>query len=78
MNVELTPNELDAIAQRVAVILEPRAEQASPWLDVKAASTYTGIPASTLYKDKTIPRHKPAGRLVFHRGELDDYMRGAP
>jgi excisionase family DNA binding protein len=77
ISFELPPDLVDLIAERVSERLAERHDtDKSPWLTVERASEYTGIPKSTLYKNRAIPRHKPDGRLLFHRDELDAYVRG--
>ncbi len=77
VELTLTPAMLEEIAAQVAAQLSDHVRgDGSPWLDIHGAAAYTGIPASTIYKNKAILRHKPDGRLMFHRAELDAYMRG--
>ena len=70
---------LDVIVERVsAVVLERLREEigASPWMTRAAAAEYLGLPVSRLEKDRTIPRHKDGGRVVYHRAELDAHFLG--
>jgi len=52
---------------------------ASPWLDVKAAAAYLGISPNALRKRvdaRLVPVHRDAaGRLRFHRSDLDETMK---
>ena len=68
---ELIDSIADAVRQRLAD--EPTA---SPWLDRKAAAEYLSVPVSRLEKDKTVPVHHWDGRVLYHRGELDEFIRG--
>ena len=59
----------------------PRAEQAaaSPWMGVTKAAAWLDWPKQRLYKLAAageIPHFKQGGRLLFHRGELDSWLRG--
>jgi hypothetical protein len=49
---------------------------ASPWLTRAAAAEYLGVPVSRLEKDRRIPSHQWEGRVMYHRGELDEYLLG--
>ena len=58
-----------------------RAEQAaaSPWMGVTKAAAWLDWPKQRLYKLAAageIPHFKQGGRLLFHRGELDSWLRG--
>ena len=75
----------DAVAARLAPILaehqatapEPR----TPWLSAEQAAAYLGdAPVSRIYdlvQTKRLPRHSDGRRLVLHRDDLDNYLRGA-
>ena len=55
-----------------------RAEDRSPWLSVESAARYLDWPKQRLYKlsaQGAIPHYKQQGRLLFHRGELDQWLR---
>jgi excisionase family DNA binding protein len=52
--------------------------QASPWMGVEKAAAYLDWPKQRLYKlsaSGAIPHYKQEGRLLFHRGELEDWLR---
>jgi hypothetical protein len=69
------PAELvEAIAQRAAELIAERAEQRSPWLTRRAAAEYLGVPVTRLEKDRTVPAHRWDGRVLYHRGELDEWV----
>jgi hypothetical protein len=48
----------------------------SPWLTRAAAAEYLGVPVSRLEKDRRVPSHAWEGRVMYHRGELDEYLLG--
>ena len=53
-------------------------EQSSPWMSVESAAAYLDWPKQRLYKlsaSGAIPHYKQEGRLLFHRGELDAWLR---
>lgn len=79
--VELPQPLLDALAERLAVLVVERIERPglSPWMDVSAAAAYLGFSRDRLYKltaAAAIPcRRQPGGqRLLFHRDELDRWL----
>lgn len=74
-NVELPEAFIDAVAEQVAELLANR-DRSSPWLTRPEAAAHLRLPVSRLEKDKVIPSHKDRGRVLYHRDELDDYMRG--
>ncbi len=69
---------VEAIAQRAAEIVVERlgSDGGSPWLTRKQAAAYLGVPASRLEKDKTVPAHRWDGRVLYNRGELDEWLLG--
>jgi hypothetical protein len=75
MGVELSDGALEQIAQRVAELLR-KSDSASPWMNRRQAADYLGLPLSRLEKDRRIPCHKDEGRVLYHRGELDEYLLG--
>ena len=82
ITLTLPAERLDALAARVAALLDPPGrdtQPGSPWLDVAAACAYTGLSKDALYKltaARAIPFRKKAGGqgLRFHRDELDAWM----
>jgi hypothetical protein len=38
------------------------------------AAEYLSLPVSRLEKDRCIPCHRDARRVLYHRGELDEYF----
>jgi len=52
--------------------------QRSPWLNISDAADYLRWPKQRLYKltaSGGIPHYKHEGRLLFHRDELDQWLR---
>ena len=73
---ELIAGEL---ARRVAAERKSSAvEERSHWLSVASAAAYLDWPKQRLYKlsaSGAIPHYKQEGRLLFHRRELDEWLR---
>ena len=77
LTLEISSQSLDAIAERVAAILGERSNgDSSPWLTRPGAAEYLGVSVSRLEKDRTVPAHRWAGRVMYHRGELDAHLLG--
>ncbi len=74
------PDELlEQVAERVAAILDQRAEAESDrgFLDVAGAAEFLACPTSRLYSLTSagrIPHHKDGSRLLFDRDELRTYV----
>ena len=74
---------IEALAQRIVELereLAPtdRIEERSPWLSLERAAGYLDWPKQRLYKltaSGAIPHYKHEGRLLFHRDELDRWLR---
>ncbi len=70
---------IEAIAEEVAARVYDRRDHNEPWLNVKGAAEYlatTGQAIRGLVKRDAIPFHKaPNGRLLFHRDELNRWVR---
>lgn len=51
----------------------------SPWMDVREAAAYTGFSKAALdsmrYEQRGPAYSKPAGRVRYHRDDLDRFMR---
>lgn len=65
---------------RAVPLQEPAAEAArSPWMDVREAAAYTGFSKAALdsmrYEQRGPAYSKPAGRVRYHRDDLDRFMR---
>jgi len=73
----LETDVLDELAQRVATLLDRRED--STWMSAPEAADYLRYPLKRVYNltaANAIPHHRQGGRLVFHRGELDDWLAG--
>lgn len=60
----------ERIAQRAAELLRD-SQPGSPWLTRPQAAEYLGVSLSWLEKDRTLPAHRWAGRVLYNRHELD-------
>jgi excisionase family DNA binding protein len=76
VSLTLTGEQLEAIAGRVAELLEQRNGNGSPWLTREQAAEYLHLPVSRLEKDRMIPLHRDGRRVLYHRDELDAHFRG--
>jgi excisionase family DNA binding protein len=78
---------LDELAERIAaeLVIRLAAERepgdpgpSSAWMAIEKAAAYLDWPKQRLYKlsaSGAIPHYKQEGRLLFHRDELDDWLR---
>ncbi len=73
------PSEaIEAIAERaLELVLSRLDERSSPWLTRAQAAEYLAVPLSRLEKDRRIPCHRWDGRVLYHRDELDAFVRSA-
>jgi hypothetical protein len=81
IRVELTPDQLDAIAELVAARIAPRSSVDAPtWLDTRGAAEYiagsTGRVHDLVQLGKLVPR-RDGRRLLFRRVDLDAYLEGS-
>jgi hypothetical protein len=75
--LDISPDSLDALAEKVAAIIGERSNgDSSPWLTRIGAAEYLGVSVSRLEKDRTVPAHRWVGRVMYHRGELDAHLLG--
>jgi excisionase family DNA binding protein len=87
MNDDLT-RALEQLTERIARRLhelqnehsptQPDGEQRSPWMNIATAARYLDWPRQRLYKltaAGAIPHYKHDGRLLFHKQELDHWLR---
>jgi hypothetical protein len=74
---------VERLARRVVELQQaerfdaPRGE-ASPWMGIAKAAAWLDWPKQRLYKlsaSGEIPHYKQEGRLLFHRGELESWLR---
>ena len=78
---------LERLAERIAADVARRlaanSEEGDPgqrsrWMGIEKAAAYLDWPKQRLYKlsaSGAIPHYKQEGRLLFHRGELEDWLR---
>lgn len=72
----LPAEALEQIAARAAQLVRAEANaDASPWLTRKQAAAYLSVPLSRLEKDRRVPCHRWEGRVLYHRDELDQFVR---
>lgn len=81
-SVQLDDQVLARLADEVASRLREHLSVAAPaWLDVNRAAEHLATTVQAiraLVKRDAIPFHKaPNGRLLFHRDELDRWVRNA-
>lgn len=76
MNLTLSAESLEAIVDAVRDRLISELSESSPWLTRAQAAAYLSVPVSRLEKDRRVPSHRWEGRVMYHRAELDDYLRG--
>lgn len=74
------PDELvEAVAARAAELVADRLQHAGgPWLTVAEAADHVRGPRSRIYalvSKRAIPFEKDGSRLLFHRDELDAWIR---
>ena len=77
----LTDQLADAIADRLATRLTPPTVDTTPWMNVEQAAAYIVAPVSRVYdlvarERDPLPHHRDGRRLLFHRDDLDAYLRG--
>ena len=75
---------LEQLARRIVELEQEQkgarepGEQRSPWLSLARAAYYLDWPRQRLYKltaQGAIPHYKHEGRLLFHRDELERWLR---
>lgn len=78
LTITLPAETLEAIAGRVAELLHAQtSDAASPWMTRTQAAEYLAVKVSRLEKDKRVPFHRWDGRVLYHRDELDSFVRSA-
>ncbi len=69
----------ELVADRVAERIEPaQADAGSPWMDAERAADYIACGKRRIYDLSSrgrIPVHRDGDRLLFHRAELDEWLR---
>jgi excisionase family DNA binding protein len=71
LSLTLPPEELEALAQRIADVLEDRRDDG--FLNANGAAEYLGLSRKAVYalvERRKLPHHRPAGRLLLDRAEL--------
>lgn len=77
-SIPIPPELIEEIAQRAAEIAAHRAKPGSPWLTLPEAAEHIRAPKSRLYalvSKRAIPHEKDGSRLLFHRAEIDAWLR---
>ena len=78
--IEIPDTLVDALADAVAARLSPPTDtHTTPWLNAEDAALYLGdAPVSRIHdltqQRKLVP-HRDGRRLLFHRDDLDAYLR---
>jgi excisionase family DNA binding protein len=70
---------LDALAARVKEAVVEHLHRPSYWMAVDQAATYLAMTVPAIrarVKRGEIPHHRVEGRILFERGELDQWVRG--
>jgi excisionase family DNA binding protein len=79
VDLRLTPDQLDALADAVAARLQP-APAGTPWLDTEQAADYLAAKPSRIHDlvglGKLAPR-RDGRRLLFKRSDLDAYLESS-
>jgi excisionase family DNA binding protein len=73
----------ERMARRLRTLEQERAgtqgdEGTSPWMAIEHAAAYLDLPKQRLYRltaSGEIPHYKQEGRLLFHRMELEAWLR---
>ena len=75
--IDLTPEQLDAIAERVATRMPASSATVSPWLSTESAAEYIDAKPARIHDlvqaRKLTPR-RDGRRLLFRRDDLDAYL----
>jgi excisionase family DNA binding protein len=79
LTLDLPPELIETIAQRVAEILTEHQNGHEPdaYLDVPGAAEFLACPTSRIYSlvsAKRLPVHRDGSRLLFDRAELRAYV----
>ena len=76
VSLKLPAESIEALVDAVRDRLTSEPSQSSPWMTRAQAAEYLGVPVSRLEKDRRMPSHRWEGRVMYHRGELDEYLLG--
>jgi excisionase family DNA binding protein len=77
LELELTPEQEEALAQRVAELLAERQSPPSTWLDTEGAAEYLATSRDRIHDLAAAGRLEPrrdGRRLLFRRADLDAYL----
>lgn len=75
--IELDDAVLNELIMRVVEQTNVTPRLDAPWLDVDSAAEYLATSTNSvrgMVKRRQIPFHKPNGRLLFNRRELDEWV----
>lgn len=78
LQVVLFSDQFEAFAQRVAHLLEERRDDG--FLDANGAAEFLGLTRKAIYtlvERRKLPYHRPAGRLLFDRRALREWVKRA-
>ena len=71
LTVVLSPEQFEALAQRVSALLDERRDDG--FFDVDGAAEYLGLSRKAIYRlveRRRLPHHRAGNRLLFDRAEL--------
>jgi excisionase family DNA binding protein len=77
--LSVTPDLIDAIARRVAELLDPspRSQDGEPWIGVVAAAGHLACKPQRIYdlvSQRRLPFRRDGRRVLFRRSDLDGYL----
>jgi hypothetical protein len=75
MHLVIPPEVLAHFVDEVTERVRKELTETSPWMTRQAAAAYLDVPVSRLEKDRTVPCHRWDGRVLYHRPELDEWLR---
>ena len=78
VDLGLPSEAVDAIARRVAQLLAEQNATRSPWMTAEQAAEYIAAPVSRVRKltmTGELPHHRDGRRVLYHRDDLDAYVR---
>jgi excisionase family DNA binding protein len=80
LKIDLPDGLLERLADLIAARINTRAHDGSgsPWLTAAQAAGYLGCSVSrirTLTLTRELPHHRDGRRPLYHRDELDEYVR---
>ncbi len=77
LTIQISPEAIEAIAQRAAEIVATSDEGHRKWLSVAEAAEYLGRSTSSIYSlvsARRIPHEKDGSRVVFKASVLDEWV----